>query len=283
ALFQSIACVCAVALYRYSSGTERFFWRIVSIICLIALLLTVSYTAIFLGFGFAIIAFFLPRKQTLTVLALVGAIAFTYPILRAVDVVPTNTIVSAFQKVSVARANSLEYRFDAEDLYSQRAWRRPWWGWGTRLRDIPRRDQSANRAAVADAYFVLIFSQRGLVAYFALFGLLTLPLVMIWRKQNVAPISDLVLGAGLATSVAVANLLTNAQFNPIMWVFTGALLGRTELVFAAQSLQDQQRRAALALEREKRRRRMVDGKIGADGRLGTGGRRAHLLGRARRS
>ncbi|MEM9761826.1 MAG: hypothetical protein AAF968_04850 [Pseudomonadota bacterium] len=281
AIFQSMACTCAVSVFRHSTGGDRTLWRMIALFNLACLPFTLSMAAIVLGFGFSLIAFFGLKRQILLVVALIAASVFTYPLLRTLEVVPTKQILAVAASVSEVRASSLETRFTSEDRYIERALHRPLFGWAQRTRDLPR-DEDDKPSAIPDGNWTIIITQRGFIAFVAIYGLFTLPTIILWLKRRVAPINHLVLGLSLAICVALIDKLLNSFFTPLLWLGSGALLGVTErVVFKESNDAAEERRAALEMERRKRRAHTELGATLGEKRP-VGGRSKHGLAHARR-
>ncbi|MEO1724981.1 MAG: hypothetical protein AAFR84_21605 [Pseudomonadota bacterium] len=253
AIFHAMACVSAVAVFRGSTGGDRTLWRSIALFNLACLPFTQSAAAIILGFAFSALAFFGTKKLILMAVASVAFVSMTYPVTRTLDVVPTQTLLSAASIISERRAGSLRTRFTSEDRYLVRAKNRPYFGWGQRIREMPR-DSRDRPAATPDGFWVIMVAQRGLIGFAAIFGLFTLPLMLLWVKRRIAPIDHAVLGLGVVVSVAVADNLLNASFTPMLWLCSGILLGISERVLYREADQAAiERRSALELERRKRR------------------------------
>ncbi|MEL6765651.1 MAG: hypothetical protein AAFP17_00605 [Pseudomonadota bacterium] len=258
-IFQAMASIAAIAVFRASNGGDRTLWRFIALFCLACLPFTQSMAAIILGFGFSLVAFFGSKRQILIIVALIAGFVFTYPVLRMAEVVPTTQMVSAARVVSDTRAGSLAFRFQSEDRYIDRALIRPFFGWGQRERDMPR-TADGERAAIPDSNWSIITTQRGFVAFVAIYGLFTLPTIVLWRKRRVAPINHVVLGLSLIVCVALLDKLLNSFFTPILWIGSGALIGVAERVVLKESTEAAaERRAALEIERSRRRGKVVIG------------------------
>ncbi|MEM7498398.1 MAG: hypothetical protein AAF371_10455 [Pseudomonadota bacterium] len=255
AIFQAMACVSAVAVFRSSTGGDRTLWRMISLINLACLPFTLSMAAIVIGFGMSLFAFIGSKKQILAILALAGAFAFTYPLLRTAEVVPTGAILAVAGQISEDRRASLATRFRSEDLYIERTLDRPLFGWAQRQRDMPRNEKD-EPIAIPDSFFIIVLAQRGLVSFIGIFGLFTLPLIMLWRRRRTAPIGHVILGLGLMVTVSVADKLLNSFFTPLLFLASGAIMGLTErVVFREADEAARARRAALEVERSKWRGR----------------------------
>lgn len=183
-----------------------------------------------------VIMFMRPRAQIRLAAALV-ILAVTYPLLRAVDLFPTEGLLSVAQVVSVKREASLKTRFDQEKMLLDRASERPWFGWGrfgrSRIYDANGKD-----ITLSDGQWVITMGSFGLWGFLAEFGLLGLTVLQALRAvQYSKSLREQVFLAALALIVAVGlvDLLPNATINPTSWLFAGALLGRADMLIRVRS------------------------------------------------
>ena len=179
-----------------------------------------------------------PRLQV-RVAALLAAIVFCYPALRAADVVPTETIMDAAVLVSGDRADSLKTRLDQEQQLLEHASRRFLFGWGRFGRNRIYDAEQGKDISITDGHWIITIGMYGLFGFVAEFGLLALT---VFRAASALrftqPARDRVYLAALALLVAInmVELLPNATLTPWTWLLAGALLGRAEAVRSAPRL-----------------------------------------------
>jgi len=153
----------------------------------------------------------------------------SYPLARAVDVFPTRLLVHLSSRLSTARAASLKFRFDMEDLLIERANGKPWFGWGGFGRSRRYGFQEIGRwYAVTDGYWMIVYGVQGAVGFLSIFGLLLYP---VWRaarrKENGLDSSTQLLFLGVAWMAVIGTLdfLPNAFLTPRHLLIAGALAG----------------------------------------------------------
>jgi hypothetical protein len=178
------------------------------------------------------VRFATPRLQV-RVAAVLAAIVFCYPLLRAADLVPTEIIMNAAQLASEDRADSLKTRLDQEQQLLEHALRRPVFGWGRFGRNRVYDAETGKDISITDGHWIITMGVYGLVGFVAEFGLLALT---VFRAASALRFTqsarDRVYLSALALLVAInmIELLPNATLIPWTWLLAGALLGRAEAV-----------------------------------------------------
>lgn len=124
------------------------------------------------------------------------------------------------------RAQSLQYRFDNEDQYINRAWEQPVFGWGGFNRHQVRGDDG-RIVTINDSHWIIIFGQHGFVGIVAWSLAIVLPgLVFLhghpartWSDTNVALMASIM----LLVQLYMFDCLVNYQYNPIYLVGLGGV------------------------------------------------------------
>lgn len=151
-----------------------------------------------------------------------------YPALRASDIFPSTTLVNLAASYSQDRADSLEYRFDNEDLLLAQARERILFGWGGYGRGRIYDPMTSKDISTTDGYWIIVLGSQGLVGFLAIFGMLLWPVVGAVRMTaRRAPSAELYLVFGIALIVVISaiDLLPNGA-PTIRTVFAaGALAG----------------------------------------------------------
>jgi hypothetical protein len=174
-------------------------------------------------------------KTQIRVALILVTIAFTYPILRTLDLVPTTAILQSAQLVSAERAESLRTRFEQEEKLLARAHERFWFGWGRYGRNRIY-DRYGKDVSITDGYWIIVLGQFGFIGFIAEFGLLFLPVFTtysFYRRRSIVSSASAVLA--LILGVSMLDLLPNASIRPWTWLLVGALLGRTEAARASEA------------------------------------------------
>lgn len=142
--------------------------------------------------------------------------------------------------LSEDRSRSLEFRFNNENMLSEKALQQPvlgWGGWG-RARVY---DAEGNDISVTDGLWIIVFGQYGLLGLAAFAASILLPALKLlrlyparqWSTPAVGPAAVL---AVLLIIYMIDNLL-NAMINPIFMVAAGGLAGLEPVKqFAAEAL-----------------------------------------------
>ena len=161
-------------------------------------------------------------------LAWVGAVSCSDPALRTTDTFPTDALVAQAEKINEERALSLWFRFDQEYQLLQRALEQPLFGWGGYNRNRHFDPVTGEDLSVTDGDWAIQIGSRGLVGFVAVYGLMTVPVVLTWRRiKKVKKRQDRQRLAALAliTSLLVVDLLPNGLFHCLPFFLSGALFG----------------------------------------------------------
>jgi len=212
----------------YSAGAVALYLGVVLILCksyasLIYAILLVSLTQLAT-----------PKKQVQVARILVLLVIF-YPMLRAADLFPVDTITSIATDFSEKRAESLQFRLDNEDLLLVKVHEKPIFGWGTWGRNRAYDKRTGKDLSVTDGRWIIVMGVYGWVGFFVEFGILALP---VFRSAKVIRyVKDrrerIVFAAiNLLLAISIFDLLPNASVSPWTWLLAGALLGRVEKIKA---------------------------------------------------
>jgi hypothetical protein len=174
-----------------------------------------------------------PRLQFRIAMVLV-AVALLYPLLRAADLFPTQSILNTAEIISADRSGSLGFRFNQEDQLLTHASQRLLFGWGRWGRSRVY-DEYGNDKSVTDGRWIVTMGQFGLFGFLAEFGLLALSVfraASALRFTESAPDRVYLPALGLIVAINMVDLLPNASLSPWTWLLAGALLGRAESILA---------------------------------------------------
>lgn len=188
--------------------------------------------------GGFLICFAKPRTVA-RIATIVAAVALVYPLLRATDIFPTNTIVSAAGTINEERATSLKTRFDQENNLLARAAERPIFGWGRYGRSRVYAEDSNYDVSLTDGLWIITMGEFGVAGFVALFGLLALPVVRAARalRYSRSESEKTMLSCfALLVSMIIAEQIPNASISPWSWLLAGALLAKAEVVRSRVSL-----------------------------------------------
>ena len=112
-----------------------------------------------------------------------------------------------------------------------RAYLKPVFGWGSWGRNHILDPVSGNILTVTDGRWIIVIGVYGWVGFLAEFGLLVLPLCLLWREAIVKrdnPVSPLIAPLSLILAVNIFDMIPNATLTPLTWMVAGALTGYAE-------------------------------------------------------
>jgi hypothetical protein len=156
-----------------------------------------------------------------------AVLIFLVPVIRASGYFPTDQIITWATNLSNAdRAASLAYRFRNDDTLVGRTMERPIFGWGGYGRGHVFDDEGKS-LTVVDGFWIIAFNERGFAGYYALFGLMTLPIFVANKRLSKVDKKDrsLLSGLTLVHAFYCFDLLVNGLFNAYPFLFGGLVLG----------------------------------------------------------
>jgi hypothetical protein len=193
-----------------------------------------------------------PAFQARCALVIV-CVALLYPILKTVNLFPNDLIVEISDSLSSDRSQSLQYRFDNENILLAHALERPWFGWGRYGRNRVYDADSGKDDSVTDGQWIIAIGQFGLVGFFAQFGLLSLGVFRAVSAIKLAKSmheATFLSALSLVVAINILDLLPNASLVPWTWLMSGALLGRSEAIIAQAAQKFRPRRDPISLPYE---------------------------------
>lgn len=231
ALFVCTALMAAAALARVTPLIDR--WKAVLIVLYLAVLLVLCKSLASLAYGIALtpLILFTPSRWQIRLAALFAFIAVAYPMLRNFHLIPLDAILAQAEALSADRAQSLGYRFDNEEQLLVRAAEKPIFGWGGWGRSLIRDLETGQILSVPDGRWIIIFGTFGWLGYICEFGLLALPLGLMWwfvRRNGDGDLSPFVAPLCLILGITMIDMLLNATLTPLTWLTAGAILGHAE-------------------------------------------------------
>lgn len=235
AFFAATATIASAALWRTNTKIRRFAPSGVTSYLSFILLLCKTGTALLYGtIALPLVRWGSPRLQV-RVACLLVCITLAYPLLRVADLVPTNSIIQLASSISADRAASLGTRFYWERELLDRAWERPWFGWGRYGRNRVYNGWEGADNSRTDGAWIITLGSFGLVGFVAQFGLLGLSVyraaAALKFTRNMGE-SIYLAALVLILAVNLLDLLPNASLSPWTWLIAGALAGRAEQLSA---------------------------------------------------
>jgi hypothetical protein len=234
--FEMTTLVACAALWRTN---DRVFGRkCVGFTLYLGLLLYLCKSAAALVYGLVLtplVRWTQPKFQMRVALLLV-TLALLYPMLRISEVFPANTLVDVASGIDPARAGSLQFRFDQEEILLAHASERRWFGWGRYGRNrvfVENWEGIGADTSVTDGRWIIAFGQFGLFGFLAEFGILALPVFRAAKALRFASSfreSLFLAASSLMIAVNIIDLLPNSFLTPWTWLLAGSLLGRSEAI-----------------------------------------------------
>lgn len=222
--------IAAAALWKIEK-TPQFLWAGVWLFFILMISRNLGAFAIGL---LALAAFFGTWSKMQVRLGVIFALAIVfYPMLRQAQVIPLQQILEVAGNISEDRAGSLLYRLDNEDALLERAFIKPFTGWGGYGRDRIYNELGQD-LAISEGRWIQTISLRGWIGYIGFFGLLAAPVVFfpIVRRRKAIPPETIAL-----MLIAVGNfiyMVPNSTLTPVSWLIFGALAGFVQYDSAAK-------------------------------------------------
>jgi hypothetical protein len=231
AFFTVMAMACALALAREADVRRRVFYLLAALYLGGVLVLCKSLGSLMYGVYLAPLALFLPTRMQIRIAGVMAVMAISYPVLKGAGLIPVDWILEQAGKVDPERANSLRFRLDNEDILMERALEKPLFGWGSWGRNHILNPVTGVIETVTDGRWIILIGIFGWVGYLAEFGLITLPVLMLWhysRRLGNAAHVRLIGPVALLLAINLIDMLPNATLTPLTWLFAGAVLGLAE-------------------------------------------------------
>lgn len=192
-------------------------------------------------------------KRAVQLGAVLAGLVVLYPVLRATDTFPTETLVLWAERVSEDRASSLEDRFEQETQLVERAQERIWFGWGAYGRNRVWDEKTGRDLSVTDGAWIIDLGSRGAIGFLAQYSLLVIPLFGAARglsRLRVERDRRLVGTLALISALMAVDLLPNGLYSYLPYLMAGVLMGvvpgiaRTHALLARRREQEHQELAA---------------------------------------
>jgi hypothetical protein len=165
-------------------------------------------------------------KSHMRVLVFLAAIVALYPVTRVFDLFPTKQLLAAASTLGPERVQSLEFRFDNEDILLIKGSERLTFGWGGFGRERVYDAETGKDIVIQDGHWISVFGQMGLLGFACFFALLLWPLIE--ASRNIRKIKSrssrhLLAGLGYITAICAVNMLPNMQFPNLQFYFAAGL------------------------------------------------------------
>lgn len=172
---------------------------------------------------------FVSARTQIAMAAAVAVAVLALPAMRVAGFVPVDAVEQVVRAIDAERAESWRFRVDNEEQLFARAMEKPLFGWGGWNRNSVH-DPDGRDVSVTDGQWVITFGVSGWAGYFAVFGLLALPILGLWRHASRWTVAPATAALCVVLACNLADLVPNATMTPLTWLVAGALagyLGRT--------------------------------------------------------
>ncbi|WP_370232511.1 hypothetical protein [Cognatishimia sp.] len=251
----------AVILVANTEGEARRKLIWVAVFLAAVLVLAKTLSAFMYAIFIVSMVLFTGWRMQAKVAMLLACLALAYPIAKGANLVPEERLLELATSVSADRAQSLEFRFEHEGALLHRAQEKPLFGWGIWGRNQIHDPVTGRMTSVADGRWVLTLGMLGWLGFIGEFGLLILPIFLIYRlstrlpseenwrrhqrEMNLFPtqgglskplkqraVTPIAGGLSLLLAINTIDLLPNATLTTMTWLIAGALLGYAEAFLA---------------------------------------------------
>lgn len=230
-MFIAMTVIAAIALWRHEKGNPKtYLWFLAAIWMSIILLFAKSLGPLTLTILIAPAVMFATIRFQIVLAAVVAAVILIYPAMRGAGWVPIDTIYNLALSVSEDRAQSLKFRLDNEELLLERANERPLTGWGSWGRPEIHDPYTGETTSTWDGAWIIFIATFGWLGYLARFGLLAMPLLLLGFKRRRLGLNQATSGLALILAFNLIDLIPNASLTPIIFLISGALMGRYSYV-----------------------------------------------------
>lgn len=229
--FMFMSAVSAVALQR--AGKKKMFGLPMGAVVLYlfaVLVLCKAVAAIIYGvIGYVFMRFF-SVKAMMRLMIVLAVIVISYPISRMFEIFPVKEILSASEALGPDRVQSLQFRFDNEDLLLAKGSERLWFGWGGFNRERVYDPESAKDLVIQDGQWIAVFGTQGLIGFCCYFALMLLPVLQAPKQMRRIKRRDdklLLAGFGYLVVICAVNMLPNMALPQLQFIFAmgfGALM-----------------------------------------------------------
>ncbi len=235
AIFMASAVLAAAAMFRIRRDRgDRIGWILMAVFLLASLVLVRSLGAFLITVTLLPVMLMAGPRGKVLVAALLAGLVLFYPLLRGSGLVPVDRIAATVESVAPARAESFEFRLVNEDELLERANLKPFFGWGGWGRPFIY-DEDGENQSTPDGAWIIVIGQGGWMRYLAIFGLLSMPIVILWWRAGRVRPGPASAGLALVLGAGLVDLLPNGTVTPLTWLLAGAVAGRAQALQAAGS------------------------------------------------
>lgn len=233
AMFMVVGFAAVFALHKAKIRVWIVDNRLLLFLLFVTVVLQKSYGAmVYALLAVALLAVFSPKKIHLFNV-LIAAMFLTYPVTTSMGVFPHQQIINAASSVSLERAQSLNFRFEQEDILLQHALKKPAFGWGSWGRNRVYDPETGADLSVTDGFWVIALGTGGWLGFITLFYFVLMAIFLSYKNQRYLSGSDdekskhyLMAGHSLIITLVLVNQMPNASLHPLYWLMIGSLFSR---------------------------------------------------------
>ncbi|MBE9636047.1 hypothetical protein [Salipiger mangrovisoli] len=243
AFFLMTAAVSAWALWRNKRSMKLL---MAALWLTLVLVLSKSLGALIFALVLIPAVVLLSRAAQIRLAIVIGLLAITYPVLKGTHLVPEDRLLAQAASIDQERSYSLEFRFANENTLLDRAYLKPVFGWGSWGRNHILDPVSGAILTVTDGRWIIVIGVYGWVGFLAEFGLLLLPLLLLWKESKTRGsdmVSPFIAPLSLLLAINLSDMIPNATLTPLTWLVAGALTGYAEALKAGRQTQVAQTRS----------------------------------------
>ncbi|MFC3060296.1 hypothetical protein [Paenirhodobacter populi] len=227
-IFLAMAALAAAALARNNVGGKRWMWLAMALWITFCLAVSRNLGATMIAFGLLPVVLFFPVRLQFLLGLVIAAMVLVYPLARGSGLIPADRVVTAVYSFNPARAGSLGFRLEQEDVLLGRANLKPVSGWGGWGRQLTFDAETGKRDSIPDGSWIIIIGEKGWIGYLGIFGLLCLPVIFTalrYRRYEFGAIEG---GITIVLCANLIDLIPNSSLLPLLWLMAGMMWGRLE-------------------------------------------------------
>ncbi|MGQ4650680.1 O-antigen ligase domain-containing protein [Lyngbya aestuarii] len=225
-----------IGIWLWRTGVVKQIWNIPVTWLVAALLVTFvlcksTGAYIYLGLGLVILFIGKYFRTAIPAFLVVLSICSYLYINAETETYFTDQIITSLKGAGMPeeRVQSLEFRFNNEELLTDKARERKMFGWGGWGRALIF-DEDGKQLTIQDSLWIIAFGHHGTVGIASLTASMLLPVVSLfwfrypaslWSNRKVAPAAVL----AMVLILFMIDCLLNAMVNPIYVVANGAIAG----------------------------------------------------------
>ncbi|MEX0299164.1 MAG: hypothetical protein AB3N28_08830 [Kordiimonas sp.] len=221
-IYISMAVLASLALWRQ---TRRILWLMIAIWLTFILFLSKNTGAFSLALLFSPVLILTGVRVQILLAVCVAVTVLLYPMLRGAGFIPTISVLEIAESINPARAQSLEYRLTHEDALLARAKDKLLFGWGSWGRPQIHDPVTGLSLSVTDGIWIILIGAYGWFGYIIQFGMLTLPLILLFLCRSRLQVSFVTTGLSIILATNLIDLIPNSSLTPVTYLVAGALLG----------------------------------------------------------